>query len=375
MEPNAPKVHDAIPLGKIISENYCDFERPVHMKPRESGARHLLLDMLDGANRNYDQDDMKDLSIHKVATANYPSLLGRIAAGMISDGSKVLVVNGGLGRCTYEITRSCQKCVVDFTDPSAEKIQIVTGLYQTGVLRWNQQVEGDIVEEREHQLTADDIGQINENANDLRPKPVADYKAAGDALDSDYDFIVADFRYYKPPLAEISARLKPDGILLVATMEENGGLDAETAKAFDRTKLALADNISCWYSAKEDNGANSLFPHIMAVAHFFQETINKHEFMVSNVSAWRKSGDVSGGSKEVGKEADYNVHQDDLYKDKGVLEAYDKFHFGPGLLAQECFPVAIAQVCIAACKKVGVTFDAAIDAGGGPGRSAFEFVK
>ena len=105
------------------------------------------------------------------------------------------------------------------------------------------------------------------------------------------------------------------------------------------------------------------------------ETINKHQFMVSHVAAWKKSADVQAASAEVGKATDHTVTTYDYYEDKGILESYDKFHFGAGLLAQECFPVAIAQVCLAAAKKVGVSFDSAMDAGGGPGRSAFEFVK
>ena len=149
MESNATKVHDHVPYGKIISENYCDFERPVHMKPATADERHLLLDMLDGAGRNYDSDDLKGLAMHKVATANFPALFGKIAANMISDGAKVLIVNGGLGRSTYEISKTCKGCQIDFTDPSGEKIQIAAGLYKAGVLKWNQQLEGDIVEQRE----------------------------------------------------------------------------------------------------------------------------------------------------------------------------------------------------------------------------------
>lgn len=42
---------------------------------------------------------------------------------------------------------------------------------------------------------------INGNANNIVPKAVADYKDASGFIDSDYDVIVADFRYYKPPLA------------------------------------------------------------------------------------------------------------------------------------------------------------------------------
>ena len=86
----------------------------------------------------------------------------------------------------------------------------------------------------------------------MQPIPFPDYKDAGDSIGKDYDFIVADFRYYKPPLAEICARLKPSGTLLVASMEENVFVgDQETAKAFERSKLALPENLSCWYSACE----------------------------------------------------------------------------------------------------------------------------
>ena len=84
------------------------------------------------------------------------------------------------------------------------------------------------------------------------PKPVTDYKDAGDQIDKDYDVIGCDFRYYKPPLAEICARLKPEGTLLVASMEENVfSSDATTAAAFARTKLTLSSDFSDLYSACE----------------------------------------------------------------------------------------------------------------------------
>lgn len=134
-------------------------------------------------------------------------------------------------------------------------------------------MEGDIVEQREFQLTQDDIVTINGNANNLQPMPIADYKDAGDALATDYDIIVADFRHYKPPMAEICARLKPSGTLLVASMEENVfAADQETSKAFERIPLSLPENLSCWYSACEQRSGAAEKPtasDLIAVAHIF----------------------------------------------------------------------------------------------------------
>ena len=152
---------------------------------------------------------------------------------------------------------------------------------------------------------------INGNANNLQPMPVPDYKAAGDALARDYDCIVADFRYYKPPLAEICARLKPSGKFIVASMEENVfAADQDTANAFERSRLALPENLACWYSACEAKSGAAEQPassDLMAVAHIFQETINKHQFTVSNVTVWKKSADFQAASAEVGKATDHTV--------------------------------------------------------------------
>lgn len=46
---------------------------------------------------------------------------------------------------------------------------------------------------------------------------------------------------------------------------------------------------------------------MFAVAHIFQETINKHQFTVSNVSVWNKSADFQAASAEVGKATDHTV--------------------------------------------------------------------
>jgi hypothetical protein len=40
-----------------------------------------------------------------------------------------------------------------------------------------------------------------------------------------YDFIVADFRYVQPSLDELCSKLKPDGTLLMANIEENVGAE------------------------------------------------------------------------------------------------------------------------------------------------------
>ena len=81
------------------------------------------------------------------------------------------------------------------------------------------------------------------------------------------------------------------------------------------------------------------------------------------------------------------------YEDKSILNSYDRFHFGPGLLGVKNFPQRMAevpfirrriliygnnltsQVCVSACRRFGVSFDAAMDAGCGPGGTALQLCQ
>ena len=46
----------------------------------------------------------------------------------------------------------------------------------------------------------------------------------------------------------------------------------------------------------------------------------------------------------------------DYYEDRGILSSYDIFHFGEGLLGVKNFPLAIAEVCLAACQRYSLHF-------------------
>ena len=61
------------------------------------------------------------------------------------------------------------------------------------------------------------------------------------------------------------------------------------------------------------------------------------------------------------------------------MDSYERFHFGPGLLGSQNFAEAVGAFCLRMCEKYGTfinekNFDlCALDAGCGPGRSAFKF--
>lgn len=60
---------------------------------------------------------------------------------------------------------------------------------------------------------------------------------------TNYDFIIADFRYIGPPLEEICSKLKPNGTLLLATIEENIRMDPVINSQFEAIRIPLQSNI------------------------------------------------------------------------------------------------------------------------------------
>ena len=72
---------------------------------------------------------------------------------------------------------------------------------------------------------------------------------------------------------------------------------------------------------------------------------------MSNISAWVKNDKIVTEAKvvaeqTVGAVTNHSVATYDYYEDASILESYDKFHFGPGLLAHENFLVAMGKVCL-----------------------------
>ena len=160
------KIADALPLGRIMSENYSKFERPAHLAnapktSRSNITKHMLIEMLEGTGRDYEA--VRTHRVHKLASNQFPSFLGQLAAKMIPDGSKVLVVHGSVGMVTLEIMKRCKHLQIDHTDTTANKIQILEQLIGDGVLYWQKQMEGELNELREYQLGDEDKQRIRDN--------------------------------------------------------------------------------------------------------------------------------------------------------------------------------------------------------------------
>ena len=79
---------------------------------------------------------------------------------------------------------------------------------------------------------------------------------------TNYDVIVADFRYMEPPLDEICSKLKPGGTLLMATIEENIKLNPAINCQFEPVRLPL-QGIN---AVSSDVTPNEL-PEVVAAAH------------------------------------------------------------------------------------------------------------
>merc|ERR1712179_236487 len=71
----------------------------------------------------------------------------------------------------------------------------------------------------------------------------------------------------------------------------------------------------------------------------------------------------------------HSISTHTYYEDTSILESYEKFHFGKGENGVKNFPLAIAEFCIQMAEKFGCKFEAAMEAGCGPGRTAFELCK
>ena len=86
---------------------------------------------------------------------------------MIPDGAKVLVVHGSVGMMTLEIMKSRKHLHIDHTDSTANKIQVLEQLNEDGTIYWLQQLEGELTELREFQISDDDKFRIRENQNEI----------------------------------------------------------------------------------------------------------------------------------------------------------------------------------------------------------------
>ena len=290
--------------------------------------------------------------IDRKPVANWPCLFGTKAAEIINERAsgggplKVLVVHGGVGRSTLELLRHCNNLIIDHSDANADNFEILKTLLSESHLKWNQQLEGQIVEAKEYKLTeAETQDKLLAAKNNSVSYWKADYKNL-DPLMTGYDVIVADFRYKDcaSHLDHALKRLKPGGILVQGTIDDPN--DASPGPNHSLQVLAK----KCTQIPQNPDIPKS-FPHI------YRQTRNKHQYAISYFSAWTKDLDESQDSNDgSSKNEDFKETVQttaDYYEDQSILESYDRFHFGEGLLSVKNFPLRMAEVCIEACKKYG----------------------
>ena len=97
---------------------------------------------------------------------------------------------------------------------------------------------------------------------------------------------------------------------------------------------------------------------------------------MSYFSVWKKkSGGSSQDGLSSGSQDDQVKDAVEYYENSNILTSYDIFHFGEGLLSVKNFPLRMAEVCLEMCHKYKTSFNTALDAGSGPGRTAIELCK
>lgn len=156
-------------------------------------------------------------------------------------------------------------------------------------------------------------------------------------------------------------RLKVGGLLILGSIDDTR--EGQMTEIPERHSLAVLKMQFKRIPVPRDE-----FPHI------YRETLNKHQYAISYLSAWTKLDETA---KDV---TDFSVipssndvaNTTDYYENDNILKSYDAFHFGSGLLSVKNFPLHMAEVIIEMCEKYGCRFKSALDAGCGPGRTAME---
>ena len=343
------RIFDEPSIGQKITEHYTDFMEPV--------------------------------LVHKKPIENWPAKFGQMAVDQITGEAetkagrlKVLVAGGGTGRTALELLRGCQDLDIDYTDSTANNLQVLEQLLEDGKVQWYQVLEGKLTTLHDYHLNEYESKKrlLQEKGNSISYWQ-ADYKNMRPFL-TGYNVIIIDFRSNDVgfELRHIASKLQDGGILILGSIND---MDKTTSTGRcspsipNQTRMFLErwfEEVPC-----EDS--------VESYAHIYKETRNKHQYAISNFSVWRKKL----GGENIENDDSITLTPDgetpmttaDYYEDNDILASYDKFHFGSGLLGVANFPYKMAEVCVEACKKYGANLDKAMDAGCGPGGTALELCK
>jgi len=304
-------------------------------------------------------DFLEETLVDEKPVENWPKIFGRRAAKIINEEGfepglsvKVLVVDGGVGRSTLELLINCINLSIDHTDADKSKLDVLKVLLQNSKVVWQQQLEGLITETREFRIEQTGSQLLEERGNSVTFLEV-NWKVDEDFDKTGYDVIVADLRFKTSGcvLAKISKLLRLGGLLILGTID-----DVHESNPGPKHSLQVLSKNFRKVTIQGDEAETKF-------AHIYKQTRNKHQYAISNFSAWRKASEVE--VDEVQK-ASTPLQQGqgqttaDYYDDTDILVSYDRFHFGERLLGVKNFPLRMAEVCIQACRKYNVRMDAGI---------------
>jgi len=344
------RIFDGIAIGRQITEHFSNFTDPVLLRQKPL--------------QNWPEKFGQMASEHINREAQYTS--GKI---------KVLFAHGGTGRSVLEIMRCCQDLTIDYTDTTANNLQVLEHLLEHKKIQWYQQVEGNLVELLEYNLNEFESSDtfLKEGGNSISYWQ-ADYQNLRPHL-SGYAIIVVDFRTKDcaQEIKHLATKLNEGGLLIMGGIDDAAGKSISNGRASPVHKEnALAVLEKYFHEVPCDESLETY-------AHIYKETRNKHQYAISNFSIWRKKMDHEVDETELLEESQANHSRPETtaqyYEDHDILASYDRFHFGEGLLGVKNFPQKMAEVCIEACRKFKVKFDSALDAGCGPGGTALDLCR
>merc|ERR1712137_292930 len=277
---------------------------------------------------------------------------------------KALELGCGPGRTVLELAKQGVGQVhgADLTAKAFQRTaqQLVHG---RGMLRWNNHMEGDLVDRRE--LLASELN-LKKHA-DIEWHQMPDFAAIDTKKFQSYDLVVCAqpgaVRRSDPVKLLQSAHLvvRPGGLLVIGTQYDWSSGVVSTATGAE----VLQHLLEPWFEVACE-GVDIDFAKA--------ETARKFECGTQHITFWRRRSDIKCAplKQEFKESVQSNVSPGQaMYDDESVLGYYLDFHFGP---ASE-YPVVCADLCVQAMKAKGLPMRKALDVGSGPGRSAFELSK
>ena len=132
---------------------------------------------------------------------NWPKKFGKLASAAIKKHlendteTKLLIVNGGAGRTTLELLRSCDNLLIDHAESSGDHVRVLESLLKHSKIDWDQPVEGKIVKKMGFSLeTAESAEHLLSMKGNTVSYIQADVKDFPKSVEK-YAVVVADIRH------------------------------------------------------------------------------------------------------------------------------------------------------------------------------------